>query len=329
MPPLLLAFVNAPRSVVSLHVLLTGIQTGPLSLLADALDLVLVGLYAWGIRRLARRGRSWKTGNTVAFVAGVAVLWVAVGSGLAAYDEVNVTMHVIQHVLLMMVAPPLIALGKPITLASQAASRSGQVRILKIVHSPVVAVLTFPVLVWFLYYGTMYVFFMTGIYPYSVAHPLFHDFTHLWFFVVGYLFWHPLVGLDPARWRWPFPVRVVSLFIGMPFEAFLGIGISELPRPLAPINSLANTHTAGDTFWILSMMVTGVCLAVMIIQWFAQLERETVREDRRVETATAENRARAEELGIQLPPGVTVPWWRLEELERRRTPTSTATKRRR
>ena len=255
------------------------------------------------------------TSALAAFSAGIVVVFVAVGSGFAAYDTVSVTVHVIQHVLLMMVAPPLLALGKPVTLLTQAASRANQVRVLKVVHSPVVAALPFPVVAWFLYYGTMYAYFMTGLYAYSISHPLFHDATHLWFFAVGYLFWHPIVGLDPARWRWPHPVRMASLFLGMPFEAFLGIGIAQLPRPLDQINTLAATHSAGDTFWIVSMMATGLCLAVVVLQWFRQLDRETVRVDRRIEATTAENRARAEDLGIDLPEGCTVPWWRLEELE--------------
>ncbi|HLI15464.1 MAG TPA: cytochrome c oxidase assembly protein [Acidimicrobiales bacterium] len=300
-----------------LHVLLTGIQTGPLDLVADALELLLLALYALGRHRLVRRGRTWPAWNTAAFAAGVALLWIAVGSGLAAYDESSATLHVVQHVLLMMVVPPLLALGKPVTLATQAASRRNQLRILQVVHSRAAATLTFPVVVWFLYYGTMYVYFMTGAYPYSIAHPLFHDATHLWCLLVGYLFWHPLVGLDPARWRWSYPVRIGSLFLGMPFEAFLGIGISEMPHPIAPVNSLADTHSAGDTFWILSMTATGLCLGVVVLQWFGQLARETAREDRRAEIAAERNRARAEELGVHLPPGMTLPWWRLDELEAR------------
>ena len=314
-----LAYGNAPSSAVSLHILLTGVQTGALALLADALEALALALYFLGLWRLSRRHRHWPAWSTAAYVLGVAMLWVAVGSGLAAYDQVSVTMHVVQHILLMMVAPPLIALGKPVTLAAQAASRANQVRLLKVVHSSPVGALTFPVVAWLVYYGTMYGYFMTPIYPYSVAHPLFHDGAHLWFFLVGYLYWHPLVGLDPARWRWPYPVRIGSLFLGMPFEAFLGISISDLRTPLAPINTLADTHTAGDTLWVVSMAVTGLCLAVVIGQWYRQLERETPREDRRAEALGAESRARAEQLGVhEIPEGFTVPWWRLAELEAKR-----------
>ena len=320
-PPVtgVLAYAGAPSSVVHAGVLLAGFQTGALSLCTDALLCSTLGLYLYGVRRLARRGRPWPSASSLAFGLGLFSIFVAVGSGLAAYDDANVTMHVVQHVLLMMVAPPLLALGKPVTLATQAGSRTNQVRIVKLLHGPVVAAITFPVVVWFLYYGTMYGDFMTGIYQYSVVHPLFHDATHLWFLAVGYLYWQPLIGLDPARWRWSYPARAGSLFLGMPFEAFLGIAIAGLPRPLAPINTLADTHTGGDTFWILSMVVTGVCMAIVILQWFRQLERETVREDRRVEMAAAENRALAAELGVEVPDGATIPWWRVDELQRQRS----------
>lgn len=314
----LLAFAEAPRSTVSLRILLTGIQTGPLSLLTDGVLFAILCLYLLGVHQLARKKRRWSPWSTVAFVAGLAAIWVAVDSGLAAYDDVNVTMHVIQHVLLMMVAPPLLALGKPVTIATQASRRPVQVQILRIVHSPIVAALTFPVFVWIFYYGTMYVFFMTGVYQYAVVHPLFHDATHLWFLVAGYLFWEPLIGLDPARWRWPYPVRAVSLFLGMPFESFLGIGIAQMTRPISSINSLANTHTAGDTLWVLAMAITGLWLGVILWQWYRHMERETVREDRKLEVDHVDNRARAEALGLDLPPDVTVPWWRIAELERER-----------
>ncbi|MGH9104992.1 MAG: cytochrome c oxidase assembly protein, partial [Acidimicrobiales bacterium] len=154
----LFAYGDAPSSAVSLHILLLGVQTGWLDLLADALEALTLVLYLLGLHRLARRGRPWPAWSTAAFVLGVVALWAAVGSGLAAYDELNVTMHVIQHILLMMVAPPLLALGKPVTLAAQAARRQNQVRLLKVVHSPVVAGLTFPVVAFLVYYGTMYTY---------------------------------------------------------------------------------------------------------------------------------------------------------------------------
>lgn len=299
------------------HILLTGIETDPLALAAGALEIIAIVWYLAGVRRLAKHGRRWSPWATAAYTAGVATIWVAVGSGLAAYDEVNVALHVVQHLLLMMVAPPLIALGKPITLASQASHRRVQVALLKIVHSRALAALTFPVVAWFLYYGTMYAYFEDrALYDYSIDHQLFHQATHLVLFVVGYLYWQPIVGSDPTRWRLPGPIRAGSVFLGMPFEAFLGISVSRSPIPIDPINTLTDTQNAGETFWLGAMFISALCLASVGVQWFRQLDRETRQEDRRVQPQAAATRARAEQLGITgLREGWTVPSWRLAQLE--------------
>lgn len=312
----LLAYGNAPSATVSWHILLTGVQTSPLALVADFFEAAAVGCYAWGLRRLSARGRQWSGWNTAAFVAGVVLVWIAVGSGMAAYDNVNVTVHVFQHVFLMMVAPPLIALGKPITLAMQAARRPNQVRIVKVVNSRALGVLTFSPLTWLLYYGTMYAFFLTGIYAYSVSHPLFHDATHLEFLLVGYLYWQPVVGLDPSRRRTSLPVRFAALFLGMSWEGFVAVSMLLMVNPISPVNTVAQTHTAGEVFWILSAAASGFPMALVGYRWFAQTGREADKEDRRVEADAVEAGARAAALGIGgIKEGWTVPSWRLAQLE--------------
>ncbi len=320
-PPVtgVLAYAGAPSSVVHAGVLLAGFQTGALSLCTDALLCSTLGLYLYGVRRLARRGRPWPSASSLAFGLGLFSIFVAVGSGLAAYDDANVTMHVVQHVLLMMVAPPLLALGKPVTLLVQAGSRKVQVVALRVVNSGPIAWLSFPALAWILYIGSMYAFFTTAIYTLSVHHPLFHDATHLEGFLVGYLYWQPLVGLDPSRWKMAYPIRIATLFLGMPWEAFLGVTLMSSSRPITAINSVAGTKTGGETFWILAMLVNGLALGVIARQWFRHLEREGPREDRRLLASSAADEARARELvGEELPDGWSVPWWRIAELEQAR-----------
>lgn len=313
----LLTYGEAPTAKVQMHVLFTGVQTDPLALVAAGVEIAMIGLYLLGVRRLTRRGRHWSALSSTNFVAGIVVIWIAVGSGLAAYDDVNVVAHVVQHIILMMVAPPLLVMGKPITLATQAARRRNQVRILKVVHSRVLALLTFPVLTWFLYYGVMYAFFLDRrLYDYAVNHVLFHDATHLIFLAVGYLYWQPLIGLDPTRWRLSHPIRILTTFVGMPFEAFLGIAVAMSTTPIDPINTLANTKAAGNIFWILAMAVTGPCIAVMALRWYRQIQRQTPREDRFAVASAEESSVRAAQLGVEASrEGWTIPPWRLAQLE--------------
>jgi putative copper resistance protein D len=90
-----------------------------------AWELALAPLYVSVARRPSPRGHPWPRYRTAAFLAGLATIALALQSGLAAYDDV-LWVHNLQHVLLMMVASPMLALGAPITLcAALAGARAG------------------------------------------------------------------------------------------------------------------------------------------------------------------------------------------------------------
>lgn len=268
----LLAAGGASTGHVTLHVLLTYFQTGPLAFASDA-SLVGAGcLYVLGTRRLSEKGRAWPAWCTVAFLSGLALIFVAVGSGLAAYDDLNLSAHMVQHVLLMMLAPALIALSRPVTLIAQASGRRVQVRVLKIVNSRAIGVVSGPIAA-VLYYGSMWAIFVTSVYAYSVTHPLFHDATHLYLLIVGYLFWQGVVGLDASRHRTSHAVRLIMLFSGMPVESFLALTILNMSEPIAPGYTVIGTHTGGDVFWITSMLVMVAAIIVAMTQWVKSEER--------------------------------------------------------
>ena len=237
--------------------------------------------YVWGVRRLAARGRRWPAWRAVSFGAGLLVMVVAVASGVASYDTSVFTVHVIQHLVLMMVAPPLLAMGAPVTLALQASSRPIQTRLLGILHSTPLAVLSTPLLAAGLYYSAMYVDLGSSFYRYSVVHPLVHDASHVVMFSLGYLFWLSILGFDRTSRQLPLPLRVVGLIVGMPFEVFLGFALLSSRSSIAPRHTLSDTHTGGGAFWVLSMLITGAGAAVLLVQWMRQEERRGAREDRR------------------------------------------------
>ena len=87
-------------------------------LLPVLLVLVPAGLYLYGVRRLSARGDRWSPGRTLSFVGGgLGTIAFATMSGLAAYDESLFSVHMVQHMLLSMVATVFLALGAPVTLA--------------------------------------------------------------------------------------------------------------------------------------------------------------------------------------------------------------------
>jgi putative copper resistance protein D len=255
--------------------------------LALGFQALAAALYVLGVRRLARRGRRWSPWRTLSFFSGLVALFVAVASGLASYDDSVFVMHIIQHLLLMMVAPPLLSLGAPITLALQASRRRTQTGLLRVLHSPPAGLLTLPLVAGALYYVSMWVDLDSGFYPYSLVHPLVHAASHLVMFVLGCLFWWPVVGLDRLPREPPRAVRLFGLLLGMPFEVFLGIALMSSSRTVAPEHTLADTHAGGAVFWFLSMVITALAIAMVGRQWLRSEERIVIRDDHRRTPASA------------------------------------------
>src|SRR5215469_12548469 len=86
--------------------------------IVTAFAVVAVALYGWGVIRVARRhpARPWPLWRTGMFAAGIVVIVLATQSGIGAYDDVLFYDHMVQHLLLLMVAPPLLIVGQPLTL---------------------------------------------------------------------------------------------------------------------------------------------------------------------------------------------------------------------
>ena len=280
-------------ATVSLHGLLTAWQTAALSSVSLAAEVALAGWYLWSSRRLGRRGRRWSRWRTAGFLGGVAVVAVAAQSGLASYDESDFAAHVVQHLLLMNVAPILFALAAPVTLALQASSRRTQRGLLAVLHHPVVVAVTHPAVVATLAYGTMVVYFLTPLYRLSLEHPLLHDAMHLHFLVSGCLFWWAVVGLDPSRWRLSHAQKLAVLGAGIPVTAILGLALTGARTSVAPLfHSVGDTHAGGSILWVAGELTTVGAMAIIVGQWLAYEERKAQRADRLLDAEAAREAAR-------------------------------------
>jgi putative membrane protein len=273
---------------VLLHTLLTGWQTDWLTLMTVAIDVALGTAYLFGALRLAKKGRSWSPWRTGSFLAGIVTIAVATFSGLASYDDSVFTIHVIQHLLLMNLAPIFLVLGAPVTLALQASSRSTQTTILKVLHHPIVEFVTNPLVVLFFFSVTMIGYFLTPFYQFSLEHPLLHDFTHFQFLVTGCLYWWLVLGIDPSRWRLTYPMKLGFLALDIPVGTLLGLALTQATTSIAPsFHSLADTKAGGGILWVASELITFTAIGIVAYQWMRSDTREAERGDRRLEAAYA------------------------------------------
>src|ERR1700676_3236419 len=111
------------------HTALTQWQFSPFPLLVLATVVVIAAWYIRARSDLAARGRHWSRKRTASFLAGLVALDLALQSPVATFTMEYFQAHVIQHLLLMVVAPPLLAMGAPMTLALQTSGRDTKVRL--------------------------------------------------------------------------------------------------------------------------------------------------------------------------------------------------------
>ena len=203
-------------------------------------------------------------------LSGVLALWIAVGSPLAAFDDDLLSIHMVQHILLMAVAPPLILLGAPVLPLLHGLPQ----RFVRGVLSPLLRwpplqslgrVLTHPVFSWLAGTVTLISWHSPRAFEFALRSDVWHEVEHACFFTTSILFWWPVVQPWPsiARWsRWAIPLY---LFLGMmandALSAFLAFcdrvlypsyaGASRL-FPISPIDDQA---LAGALMWVFGSFI--------------------------------------------------------------------------
>ncbi len=291
-----------PSEPPSAATLLLGWTFEPLPTLA----IIAAGLWWWwAVRRVdaAHPANPVPVRRSVAFGAGLAVLAVALLSGIDRYDTTLFSVHMVQHVLLTLVAAPLIALAAPITLLLRLASPETRRRwILPVLHSRPMRVLAFPVVAWVVFAAVLWVSHFSPLFDAALEDPLVHDLEHALFLGAGLLFWWPVVALDPAPWRMPHPARALYVFLQMPQNTFLAVVLlnasttlyphyATLPRTWGP-TPLADQQAAAGIMWLAGDAIFLVAVMAIVAGWMRAEARDTTRTDRRAAAELADIRIR-------------------------------------
>lgn len=267
-------------------------------MLESILPLVLVAatavLYAKGVRTVWRdRGRTvlpaWR-----AACLGVGLLAVA-GALVGPMDSLaddRFSMHMAQHVLLLLVASPLLAVGTPVTVLlmslPRAARRRTAVPILRsrgarVVLSAQFAFCTFVMVLWISHYPP--------IYDAAVRNDALHGLEHLAYLTTGVLLWSAVAGLDAGPRRLIYPGRLLLLFLLMASTSMLGLVLTSTDRALYPyyvhaaagskVSPVADQHTGGVIMWTVGMVVVVLAVALVLLAWLADDERRTALQEMR------------------------------------------------
>ncbi|MEO6207579.1 MAG: cytochrome c oxidase assembly protein, partial [Candidatus Limnocylindrales bacterium] len=221
------------------------------------------------------------------------------------------SVHMVQHVLLTMVAAPLIALSAPITLLLRVASPGTRRRwVLPVLHSRAVRVLAFPVVAWIGFAAVLWATHFSPLFDASLEDPLVHDLEHALFLGSALLFWWPAVALDPAPRRMPHPVRALYAFLQLPQNTFLAVVILGATNVLYPHYAstgrtwgptpLQDQQLAAGIMWIAGDIVFIVAIIAILYGWMRAEARDAGREDRRADVERDAIRLRERRLADRL-----------------------------
>jgi cytochrome c oxidase assembly factor CtaG/putative copper export protein len=243
-----------------------------------------VFFYLMGVWRLRRRGDAWPVYRTIMWVAGWLLLVWVTGGVINVYQDYLFSMHMVGHMLLTMAIPLLLVPGAPITLAARAVhkrddgTRGGREWILWAVHSPVARVLTNPFVAAGLFIGSLWVFYYTDFFRWSLYDHLGHEWMIAHFLITGYLFVMSLIGIDPVPYRLPYPGRLLLLIGVMAMHAFFGIAImmqeglmiaewfGSMGRTWGA-TPLEDQYTGGGIAWSIGEIPTLILAITVAIQW--------------------------------------------------------------
>ena len=265
------------------------LPVGPLVALLIVLVLYLRG---WLLARKTRE-RDLPLWRAACFVGGLAALWIAIASPIDALDDYLLTAHMIQHFILMSIAPPLIALGAPMVPMLR-----GLPRVVIAALRPLFRArwlrglgraLTNPVVAWMAMNVAYVGWHLPAMFELTFRSERIHDFEHLCFFATSLLFWWVVVEPWPAEARWPrwavIPYLLSADVVNTILSATLAFAgkvlyssYADAPR-VCFLTPLKDQVAAGSEMWVLNstvMLIPAVVIALKELspKWMTRVEDE-------------------------------------------------------
>ncbi len=267
-------------------------------LLLGVVAVLAVAGYAVGARRLRNRGDDWPRGRFWAWTCGWATVLAATSSGLGTYSSGTFSLHMVIHMTLAMLAPVLLVLGGPVTLALRALPVAGKGPdgprewLVALLHSRFTRLVAHPLVASVVFVGSYYALYFSGLFGEAMRYHWAHQLMNLHFLVSGYVFFWLVIGVDRPPRSLPHLARLGMMFAVMPFHAFFGVILMNkqtviaetfyryLSLPWMP-DLLSDQRLGGGIAWATGEIPMIVVVVALLVQWGRHDDREAARLDRR------------------------------------------------
>ena len=265
---------------------------------------ILIGgaaaLYVWGVVRVNRMepGRPWSQKRSVAFLGAMILVFVAIELVVGVYDDTLFYDHMIQHLMLIMLAAPLIAMGAPVELLERSTTGSTHEIVTRVLGSRVAGVIGHPITGFLLYTVLVPAMHLTSLYNTMLTNDLAHDNEHLLFLVVGYLFWRPVVAIEPTSHPLTPALRLVYLMLAVPIDTFSGLVLLSANHEMFSAylsahrawgpSLISDLHIGGAIMWVAGDSLMALAMIPVVLVWVRSEDQATRRIDAELDAQAAE-----------------------------------------
>lgn len=248
------------------------------------------GLYArgwWRLRGRGRGGRILQRWRAWCFAGGLLAVLLALVSPIATFDSVFFFMHMTEHVLLIMIAAPLIWLGAPMVPTLWAFNRESRHRLGELFHEdhPVHKVfhfLTRAGVALAIYILVLFVWHFPPLYDAAQGSTWVHELEHFMFFGSALLFWWPVIHPSGGKRRLGYGAAILYIFPAKIGGLVLGAGLTLTSQPFyetfrhSPsiwgLDALGDQQLGGLIMWVAGGLLYIIPLLVLVIMMMREDE---------------------------------------------------------
>ena len=261
-------------------------------------SLIAASLYAVGTSRLKYNSIGWSPLRTTSFMTGIGIVIWTTSAGISKYAAVSFQFHMVQHMMLSMIAPIFIVLSTPITLALRALPatsipehRNAREWVLALLHSRYSQIITQPLVVLAIFTFGLYGMYFTPLFATLMSSHVGHVFMEIHFFLSGMLFSYVIIGADPSPREVPYWSRLIIVLVGISLHAFFALAIMQSSEPIGAAwygqvqppwitDLLHDTYAGGGVAWALGEVPSLILMGAVGVMWARSDTKLAKRQDR-------------------------------------------------
>jgi putative membrane protein len=227
----------------------------------------------------------WRLGS---FLLGLAVIWLAIASPLDGFADVLLSAHMVEHLLLMSFAPPLLLLGCPVVPLLRGLPRRLTIHVL----GPLIRMkglrylghfLITPLVAWLAMNLVFLGWHVPAAYDFALDHEHWHEFEHLCFLGTSILFWWPIIRPWPTRESYAGWLLLLYLVMADIVNTLLSAFLAFCDRPVYSyylrtpnpfgISPLSDQRAGAVVMWVIGSLIFLVPAVVLTIRLLQHGER--------------------------------------------------------